>query len=122
MNIIILPLLVMFVVMLGGCAGPTPIKNLALPPVSIIEGAVTQLDENGFTLTDRSGSIYVRAKLPDNKKLNVAVDEKVRVYGNLQGGQERAFDGYVIRKATGEQIIVSNPTPHIGFILQTSFQ
>jgi len=118
----LLPLLAMLVVIIGGCAGPTPIKKLALPPVSIIEGEVTQLDENGFTLTDHSGSIYVRAKLPADKKLSVAVDENVRVYGNLEAGRERIFDGYVIRKTTGEQIIVSNPTPHIGFILQTSFQ
>lgn len=122
MKIVSFPLLALLVVMIGGCAGPTPIKGLALPPVSIIEGAVTQLDENGFTLADRSGSIYVRAKLPDDKKLDVSVDEKVRVYGNLQGGQERVFDGYVIRKTNREQIIVTNPTPHIGFILQTSFQ
>lgn len=114
--------LALLAVLIAGCAGPTPIKKLALPPVSIIEGTVAQLDDNGFTLTDRSGSIYVKAKLPDDQKLDVAVDETVRVYGNLQGGREKIFDGYVIRKPGGEQIIVSNPTPHIGFILQTSFQ
>jgi hypothetical protein len=43
------------VLMISGCAGTTPVKDLALPPVSTIEGAVTQLDENGFTLTDNSG-------------------------------------------------------------------
>lgn len=107
---------------LNGCAGTTPIKDLVLPPVSTIEGNITQRDENGFTLKDNSGSIYVRAKLPDNKKLNLSIDEKVRVYGNLQGGQEKIFDGYVIRKSTGEQIIVSNPTPHFGFIIQSSFR
>ena len=106
-----------FVILLNGCAGTTPIKNLALPPVSTIEGNITQLAESGFTLTDNSGSIYVRAKLPDNKRLNISIDEKVRVYGNLQGGQEKIFDGYVIKKSTGEQIILSNPTPHFGFIL-----
>jgi hypothetical protein len=110
------------VVLLSGCAGTTPIRDLGLPPVTTIEGKITQLDESGFTLADDSGSIYVRAKLPDNKKLNVSIDEKVKVYGNLQGGQDRIFDGYVIKKATGEQIIVSNPTPHLGFIIQSSFK
>lgn len=110
------------VFLLSGCTGTTPIRNLTLPPVSAIEGKITQLDESGFTLADDSGSIYVRAKLPDNKKLDVSIDEKVKVYGNLQGGQDRVFDGYVIKKATGEQIIVSDPTPHIGFIIQSSFK
>jgi hypothetical protein len=111
-----------FVILLNGCAGTTPVKNLALPPVSLIEGNITQLDESGFTLTDHSGSIYVRAKLPDNKKLNLSMDEEVKVYGNLQGGREKIFDGYVIKKSTGEQIIISNPTPHFGFIIQSSFR
>jgi hypothetical protein len=93
-----------------------------LPPVSIIEGQVTQLAESGFTLKDDSGSIHVRAELPDNRKLDLFAGETVRVYGNLQGGPKRIFDGYVVRKSTGEQIIVSNPTPHFGFILQTSFK
>lgn len=122
MKTIFLSLLAVVVLMISGCAGTTPIKNLALPPVSTIEGTITQVDDSGFTLTDNSGSILVRAKLPDNKKLNVSLDEKVKVFGNLRGGQERAFDGYVIRKATGEQIIVSNPPPHFGFIIQSSFK
>jgi len=119
---ILLSLSAVVVLIASGCAGTTPVNNLTLPPVSTIEGTVTQLDENGFTLTDNTGSIFVRAKLPDNKKLNLSVDEKVKVYGNLQGGQERIFDGYVIRKPTGEQIIVNNPTPHFGFIIQSSFK
>ena len=94
-------LLAVFVLMTSGCAGTTPIKNLALPPVSTIEGIVTQLDVNGFTLADNSGSIVVRAKLPDNRKLNLSPDEKVKVYGNLQGGQDKIFDGYVIKKSDG---------------------
>lgn len=110
------------VLMVGGCAGTTPIKNVPLPPVTTIEGTITQLDDNGFTLTDNSGSIFVRTKLPDNKKLNVSFGENVRVYGNLQGGQEKVFDGYVIKKPNGEQIIVTNPTPHFGLIIQSSFQ
>ena len=111
-----------FVLLLNGCAGTTLIKNLALPPVSIIEGSITQIDQGGFTLTDNSGSIYVRAEMTDNKKITFSVDEKVQVYGNLQGGQDGMFDGYVIRKSTGEQIIISNPTPHFGFIIQSAFK
>ena len=117
-----LSLLAVVVLMISGCAGTTPIKNLALPPVSAIEGNVAKLDEGGFTLTDSSGSIYVRAKLSDNKKLNLSIEDKVTVYGNLQGGQEKIFDGYVIKKSSGEQIIVSNPTPHFGFIIQSAFK
>ena len=115
-------LLAIVVLTVSGCAGTTPIKNLALPPVSTIEGNVAKLDEGGFTLTDSSGSIYVRAKLPDSKKLNLSIEDKVTVYGNLQGGQEKIFDGYVIKKSSGEQIIVSNPTPHFGFIIQSAFK
>ena len=48
--------------------------------------------------------------------------DRVKVYGNLQGGRDQTFDGYVIRKASGEQIIVTNPTPHFGCVIQTSFQ
>ena len=113
---------VVFVILLNGGTGTTPVKNLALPPVSTIEGNIIQLDNNGFDLMDDSGSIYVRAELPENIKLKLSVGEKVKVYGNLQGGKKKIFDGYVIKKSTGEQIIVSNPTPHFGFILQTSFK
>ena len=122
MKTIFLILGALFVLMNSSCAGPTPIKNVGLPPVTIIEGTITQINENGFILTDNSGSIFVRAKLPDNKKLDVSQNEKVKVYGNLQGGQERIFDGYVIKKPTGEQIIVTNPTPHFGFIIQSRFE
>ncbi len=108
--------------LLTGCAGTTPIKNLTLPPVSAIEGKITQLDESGFTLMDSSGSIFVRAELPDNRKPSLSIDEKVKVYGNLLGGQKKIFDGYVIKKLTGEQIIISYPTPHFGFIIQSSFK
>jgi hypothetical protein len=116
-----LRLAALVVLLTSGCAGTTPIKNLALPPVSTIEGTVTRLDENGFTLTDNTGSIFVKARLAENKKLNLSLEEKVKVYGNLQGGLEKIFDGYVIKKPNGEQIIVSNPTPHFGFIIQSAF-
>ena len=105
-----------------GCAGTTPIKDLALPPVSTIEGTVSAPNADGFRLADTSGSILVSARLPDGGKLNVSPDETLRVYGNLRGGPERVFDAYVIRKATGEQIIISNPSPHFGFIIQSSFR
>ena len=118
----ILMAMAVFVILLNGCAKTTLIKNLALPPVSTIEGNIIQLDNNGFDLMDDSGSIYVRAELPENIKLKLSVGEKVKVYGNLQGGKKKIFDGYVIKKSTGEQIIVSNPTPHFGFIIQTSFK
>src|SRR4051812_31209552 len=118
----LLPLLAVLVLMNGGCAGTTPIKDLALPPVSTIEGTVTRIDVNGFTLTDGSGAIFVRSKLPDNKKLDLLPDEKVKVYGNLLAGQEKIFDGYVIRKPTGEQLVVSYPSPHLGFVIQSSFR
>ena len=118
----ILMAMAVFVILLNGCARTTPIKNLALPPVSTIEGNITKLDDSGFDLMDDSGSIYVRAELPENIKLKLSVGEKVKVYGNLQGGKKKIFDGYVIKKSTGEQIIVSNPNPHFGFILQTSFK
>lgn len=114
--------LAVVVTMGGGCAGTTPVKSLTLPPVTTIEGRITQVDDGGFTLTDNSGSIPVEARLPDNKKLNVSMGEKVKVFGNLRGGQLRAFDGYVVRKATGEQIVISNPSPHFGFVIQSAFQ
>ncbi len=122
MKTIFIVMVALVVVMVSGCAGTIPIKNLGLPPVTSIEGTVTQLNENGFTLMDDSGSIFVRAKLPDNKKLDLSLNEKLKVYGNLQGGQEKVFDGYVIKKPTGEQIIVTNPTPHFGFIIQSRFK
>ena len=110
------------VILLDGCAGTTPIKSVGLPPVTTIEGVVTQVDAGGFVLTDSSGSIYVRAVLPDGRKLGLSAHDTVKVYGNLQGGQDRIFDGYVIRKTSGQQIIVTNPTPHFGCVIQTSFQ
>ena len=121
-NVVGVIVTVLFVLLLAGCAGTTPIKDLALPPVSTIEGKIMQLDESGFTLTDSSGSIYVRAKLPDNTTLNLSLHEQVKVYGNLRGGQEKIFDGYVIKKSTGEQVIISTPTPHFGCIIQSAFK
>ncbi len=111
-----------FILILAGCSSSTPIKDLVLPPVSTIEGTITQVDEGGFVLQDDSGSIYVIANIPGGEKLNLSLKEKVRVYGNLRGGTAKNFDGYVIKRETGEQIIVTNPKPHIGFIIQTSFK
>ncbi len=108
--------------LLAACAGTTPISKLALPPVTTIEGTVTKLDPKGFTLEDATGSIFVRAEPATGKKLDVAPGDKLKVFGNLQGGPQRVFDGYVIRKSTGEQIIVTEPSPHFGFVLQTGFR
>ena len=108
--------------LLAACAGTTPISKLALPPVTTIEGTVTKLDPKGFTLKDETGAIQVRAEPATGQKLDVAPGEKLKVFGNLQGGPQRIFDGYVIRKASGEQIIVSEPSPHFGFVLQTRFR
>jgi len=107
---------------LSGCARITPIENLALPPVTVIEGAVTQSDDKGFTLKDQSGSIYVRVNSESGKGPAFKQGEALRVYGNLQGGSNAIFDSYVIEKDTGEQVIVNMPSPHFGFIFQTSFK
>ena len=98
----------------SGCATTTPISRLALPPVTTIEGVVT--------LADDTGSIFVRARLPGGAAPGVSAGERVKVYGNLQGGQERIFDGYVIRRPNGEQIVVTKPTPHFGFVIQGEFR
>lgn len=114
---------VVIALMASGCAHTTQVNDLGLPPVTTIEGAVTQVNENGFSLMDDSGSILVSAKLTGNKKLDLSLNEKVKVYGNLRGGgTEKIFDGYVIKKPSGEQIIVSNPTPHFGLIVQSAFK
>ena len=106
----------------SGCATTTPISRLALPPVTTIEGVVTQPNDGGFTLTDDTGSIFVRARLPGGATPGLSAGERVKVYGNLQGGQERIFDGYVIRRPSGEQIVVTKPTPHFGFVIQGEFR
>ena len=118
----VIPLIAMIGLMVSGCAITTPIKDLGVPPVTIIEGTITQLDQQGFTLTDSSGSIMVRAQLSGNKTLNLSPEENVKVYGNLQGGPGKLFDGYVIEKQTGERIIVTKPTPHFGLIIQSAFE
>jgi hypothetical protein len=106
----------------AGCATTTPISRLALPPVTTIEGVVAQPGDGGFTVKDDTGSIFVRARLPGGAAPGLPVGERVKVYGNLQGGQERIFDGYVIRRANGEQIVVTRPTPHFGFVIQGEFR
>lgn len=106
----------------SGCATTTPISRLALPPVTTIEGVVTQSNGDGFTLTDDTGSIFVRARLSGGAAAGLPAGERVKVYGNLQGGPERIFDGYVIRRPSGEQIVVTKPTPHFGFVIQGEFR
>ena len=106
---------------LGACADVTPIKSLILPPVSMIEGRIIKTDDAGFTLEDSSGSIYVKASAANGDRLKLSPNQKVKVYGNLEGGQKQIFDGYVIKPESGEQIIVNRPTPHLGFIMQSDF-
>ena len=122
MKTITISVLFLTALLINGCSGVTAINDLRLPPVSTIEGIASQLSERGFILTDSSGSIFVRARLPDNKQFELSKGEKIKVYGNLQGGQDRVYDGYVIKRMSGEQIIVSNPSPHFGFIIQSSFK
>ena len=112
----------MLVVLLSGCSCVTPINNVHLPPVTTIEGAVEQVHENGFSLKDQTGSIFVKAKLPGNKPLGIVAGDNLKVYGNLQGGEEKIFDGYVIKKPAGQQIIVTRPSPHFGFVIQSAFE
>ncbi|MDX1804991.1 MAG: hypothetical protein R3292_13015 [Alcanivorax sp.] len=120
MKPLLFALMTLSLLLVGGCI--TPVSKLMLPPVTTIKGTVSQLDDNGFMLTDASGSIFIQARLPE-QKLNLANGETVTVFGNLRGGSPaRVFDGYVIRKTSGEQIIISRPQPHIGFVLQTSFR
>ncbi|MEQ1637862.1 MAG: hypothetical protein ABL903_14350 [Methylococcales bacterium] len=122
MNINKQALLALFAYLLGGCSCVTPINEVPLPPLTTIEGSVTQVKADGFSLKDASGAIFIKAKLPDNKPLGIAAGDEVKVCGNLQGGVEKIFDGYVLQKATGQQIIVSRPTPHFGFIIQSAFE
>ena len=114
-------LLLLSILMLNGCTAITPIKKLALPPVNTIQGTIEKIDKNGFFLKDNSGSIYVKIELSDNKKINISENEEVTVYGNLEGTR-KVFDAYVIKKSSGKQIIITNPKPHIGFIIQTAFE
>jgi hypothetical protein len=60
--------------------------------------------------------------MPDDKKLDVSVNDVIVVYGNLQAGPKKVFDAYVIKKPSGEQIIITDPSPHFGFVWQTSFK
>ena len=60
----IISLFVLFITILSGCAGTTPMSKLSLPPVSTIKGSVTEVNEEGFVLKDNSGEIYVKAKFP----------------------------------------------------------
>lgn len=113
---------ILVAVLLNGCGTITPISQLALPPMTTIQGRVMRVNENGFYLKDKSASVFVQAKLMDNKALAITSGESVTVCGNLRGGEEKVFDGYVIKKAGGEQIMVSRPSPHFGFIIQTAFE
>jgi hypothetical protein len=105
-----------------GCTNTTAVKQLSLPPVTTIAGFVNQLDEDGFVLADDSGTIYVHAKPQNNEMPSITVGEKLKVYGNLRGGQAVIFDAYVITRASGKQMMLDLPSPHIGCVIQTRFE
>ncbi len=115
----IITLLTLFIIILSGCA--TPINKLSLPPVTRIEGHITKVNDGGFIIKDNSGEIYVAAKLPDSE-VSVSIGDVVKVYGNLRSGLDKIFDGYVIKKQSGEQIIIDNPPSLIVFGIQSSFK
>jgi hypothetical protein len=107
---------------LSACADVTPINTLALPPVSVIEARIISTNAPGFIIQDATGSIYVKATLPNGTAPAVFSGQQVKVYGNLEGGQQqRIFDAYVIQPKDGRQIIVTRPTPHIGFVVVSDF-
>jgi hypothetical protein len=109
-------------VLLAACASPTPVSRLALPPVTLIQGQLSALDAQGFVLTDASGAIAVAAVVPKDKQGLLRSGQTVKVYGNLRSGAARVFDGYVVQTLSGENIIITAPSPHLGFILQTRFE
>jgi hypothetical protein len=108
--------------LLTGCTSTTPVKQLSLPPVTTIAGVVNLLDDDGFVLADDSGTIYVRAKPQNNEQPSITVGEKLKIYGNLRGGQADIFDAYVITRASGKQMMLALPSPHIGCVIQTRFE
>jgi uncharacterized lipoprotein YajG len=108
--------------LLTACASPTPVNRLALPPVTLIQGQLSALDAQGFVLTDASGAIAVAAAVPKNKQGLLSSGQTVKVYGNLRSGAVKVFDGYVVQIPSGENIIITAPSPHLGFILQTRFE
>ncbi len=108
--------------LLTACASPTPVSRLALPPVTLIQGQLSALDTQGFVLTDASGAIAVAAAVPKDKQGLLSSGQTVKVYGNLRSGAARVFDGYVVQIPGGQNIIITAPSPHLGFILQTRFE
>lgn len=95
-------------VLLSGCSDRVAINDLRLPPVRIVGGSVSAVDVNGFTLQDASGSIHVKAELPNNVKLNLSRGEKIEVVGNLEGGSPlKQFDAYIITRGNGEKLVHS---------------
>lgn len=112
----------LFPILLTGCATATPVKDLTLPSAKIIEGKLISQNASGFILQDASGSIQVKAKLSLAQKNQLLPDETLKIYGNLISGQPKTFDAYVIDQTKGTRIILSNPSPHFGFVLQSSFK
>lgn len=108
--------------LLAACASPTPVNRLSLPPVTLIQGQLSALDAQGFVLTDASGAIAVAAVVPPDKQGLLSAGQTVKVYGNLRSGAAKVFDGYVVQTERGQNIIITAPSPHLGFILQTRFE
>lgn len=108
--------------LLAACASPTPVNRLSLPPVTLIQGQLSALDAQGFVLTDASGAIAVAAVVPPDKQGLLSAGQTVKVYGNLRSGAAKVFDGYVVQSERGQNIIITAPSPHLGFILQTRFE
>jgi hypothetical protein len=115
-------LLLITLLLLNSCSRAVLIDEIALPPVSLLEGRVTRIDQGGFMLQDSSGSIFISAELPGQKPLNLSLNEQVKAYGTLRPGSARIFDSCVIKKQSGALIMISKPQPHFGFVIQTAFE
>ncbi len=95
---------------LYGCGNIRPINELSLPPVSVIEGTVSDIRANGFTLTDYSGHIAVRLRTDQGMLPSIINGEYLTLYGNLLSGSNRLFDTYVLERENGQRIIFTSPT------------
>jgi len=115
-----------FIASVIGCSSTTPIANITLPPVTKIEGKIVEVMPDGLKIEDESGTIFVALNMEGQTvpydQSNWTDNESISIYGNLVSGESRIFDGYVVDKATGERIIFTHPTPHVGIVIQSSFE
>ena len=114
-------ILIAVTLLLAACTATRPIADLGLPPVSIIEGKVSDMTADGFLLTDASGTIDVRVVDDDGVLSNIVHGDSLKVYGNLMSGKTPQFDAYVLEKPDGVRYILTPPTPHVGIVIQSSF-